>query len=306
MNSKLITMGALALVFGALSVVAADFWLDRNIRTVVETVPADPAAQPTVRFGTIVVASEPLRYGTTIAPRMLREIPWPKDSVPEGAFASIEEVTGDGPRAALSMIEANEPVLSGKVTGPDGRPTLSNRLSIGKRAVTIPVDRVTGVGGFVVPGDRVDLVLTQQEAPARNGLDGAGPAAPLATAANMTDRSFVGEDGRQVTAQTVLENIKVLSIDQIADESQADPVLVASVTLELSAAQARTVTAAQRAGTLSLHLRKAGEGLQAPFGIDPSITASYENRQPTGLATITVRQGERSEIFTVRDERVGQ
>ncbi len=311
MNRRLLTMGALALVFGGMSVGAADFWLRQNVRTVVETVPAAAPEVPAVTFGTIVVAAEPLRYGATLETHMLRTIPWPDDSVPEGAFADIGSLLDEGPRAVLEAIEPNEPILSAKVTGPDGRPTLSNRLEQGKRAVTIPVNRVTGVAGFVVPGDRVDIVLIQQ----LGDLGGVEGGAISASATPLRDQqgglSFTTEGGAQVSALTVLENVRVLSVDQIADERRSEPVVVASVTLELSPSEARTISAAQSAGVIALHLRKAGEGTEPvgvlpQFGIDPQMTASYEPERPSGVATVRVRHGDRTETFTVPDEGSGQ
>ncbi len=303
-------MGALALVFGGLSVFAADYWLRQNVRTVVETVPAPEPIVPAVEFGTIVVASEPLRYGAELAPHMLREIPWPTDAVPRGAFETIDALMAEGPRAALEAIELNEPILTAKITGPDGRPTLSNRLAPGKRAVTIAVNKVTGVAGFVVPGDRVDIILTQQFGGAEaSAAPTPGPAGP----AGEPGRSFASDDGRRISAVTVLENVKVLSVDQIADERRAEPVVVASVTLELAPVEARTLSAAQSAGVLSLHLRKAGEGSDAvgvlpQFGIDEMVTSAYapDTAPKPRLATVTVRHGDTAQTFTVPDERAGQ
>ena len=306
MNRRLVIMAALALVFGGISVGAADFWLRQNVRTVVEAVPAAEPEAPAVTFGGIVVAAEPLRYGDILETHMLRTIPWPNDSVPEGAFADIGELLDEGPRAVLEAIEPNEPILSAKVTGPDGRPTLSNRLEAGKRAVSIPVNRVTGVAGFVVPGDRVDVVLIQQLRD-NGGVEGAPPVASGAIPSQQGGLSFATEGGGQVSALTLLENVRVLSVDQIADERRAEPVVVASVTLELSPAEARTISAAQSAGVIALHLRKAGEGTEPvgvmpQYGIDPQVTASYAPERPGGVTTVRVRHGERTETFTVPDE----
>ena len=103
--------------------------------------------------------SAPLRYGMQLDRAQLSEIPWPQDSLPQGAYASVDALLADGSRVVLSPIEVNEPVLLTKLSGPNGRATLSNMLSPGMRAVTIRTDEIAGVGGFVTPGDRVDVVL---------------------------------------------------------------------------------------------------------------------------------------------------
>ena len=91
----------------------------------------------------------------------LSEIQWPQDALPQGAFATIDALLAEGSRVVLSPIEANEPVLLAKLSGPNGRASLSNLLTPGMRAVTIKTDEIAGVGGFVTPGDRVDVVLTR-------------------------------------------------------------------------------------------------------------------------------------------------
>ncbi len=112
---------------------------------------------------TIVVASKALRFGNELGAMSLREIAWPEDAVPAGAFAKIADLTSSGRRVVLTAIEANEPILASKITGSGQRATLSATLGDGMKAVTIRVNDVEGVAGFVLPGDRVDVVLTRQQ-----------------------------------------------------------------------------------------------------------------------------------------------
>ena len=95
---------------------------------------------------------------TSSSPRTLREIAWPEDALPAGAFAKIADVLTGGKRVVLTAIEPNEPMLASKITGPGQRATLSAMLRDGLKAVTVRVNDVEGVGGFVLPGDRVDVV----------------------------------------------------------------------------------------------------------------------------------------------------
>ena len=134
---------------------------------------------------------------------MLREQPWPEHALPAGGFSKISELLGSGRRVVLTAIEPNEPVLALKITGPGQRATLSALVKPGMKAVTIRVNDVEGVGGFVLPGDRVDVVLTRQI------------------------------DKGSATTEVVLQNAKVLAVDQIADDRAAKATVAKSVTLEV-------------------------------------------------------------------------
>ena len=126
-----------------------------------QTVEIQVPAEPKIEFKTIVVASAPLRFGMELDRAQLTEMSWPQDSLPQGAFADDRCAFRRGTRVVLSPMEANEPVLLAKLSGANGRATLSNLLTPGMRAVTIKTDEIAGVGGFITPGDRVDIVLTR-------------------------------------------------------------------------------------------------------------------------------------------------
>ena len=112
-------MIGIAAVFGAVSIFAADFWLKSEASQQVETrtieIPAP--AQPKVAFKTIVVASEPLRFGMQLDRAQLSEIQWPQDALPHGAFPTIDALLAEGSRVVLSPMEPNEPVLLAKLSG---------------------------------------------------------------------------------------------------------------------------------------------------------------------------------------------
>lgn len=237
-------MIGIAAVFGAISIFAADFWVKSQAKADSEEKTASivaPAA-PKVEFKTIVVANAPLRYGMQLERAQLSEIPWPQDSLPQGAFTTIRSLLDDGSRVVLSPIEINEPVLLTKLSGPNGRATLSNMLSPGMRAVTIRTDEIAGVGGFVTPGDRVDVVLTRD----------AGEIQEVA-------KNAQGAAGSTITSEIVVSDAKVLSVGQGADERQTAPQVANSVTLEVTTDGAQKVALARTVGTLSLSLRSASE-----------------------------------------------
>lgn len=244
MNRKIITMVGIAAVFGAVSIFAADIWIKSAANARVQEVSVPVAAeQPAVAFKTIVVANQPLRYGMVLERAQLTEIAWPQEALPQGAFATIDEALAEAGRVVLSPVEVNEPVLLAKLSGPNGRATLSNLLSPGMRAVTIKTDEVAGVGGFVTPGDRVDVVLTRD-----------------AGAIQEVERNADGAAGSTIATEVVVENAKVLSAGQGADERATGPQVVSSVTLEVTTEGARKIALARNVGQLSLSLRAAGEG----------------------------------------------
>ena len=100
------------------------------------------------KFKTIVVAAAPLRFGMELDRAQLSEIRGRRISCRRGAFASVDALFADGSRVVLSPIEISEPVLLAKLSGANGRATLSNLLSPGMRAVTIKTDEIAGVGRF--------------------------------------------------------------------------------------------------------------------------------------------------------------
>ena len=218
-----------AVVFGLLAVFIAQVWLNNQA-----SMQARNAPKPThVASQTVVVAKQPLRFGTELNASMLQEVPWPSDALPAGAFAKINDVMSGGRRVVLAAIEANEPVLALKITGAGQRATLSALVKPGMKAVTIRVNDVEGVGGFVLPGDHVDVVLTRQL-----------------------------EKG-SATTQVVLQNTRVLAVDQTADDRAAKAAVAKSVTLEVDTVDAQKLWLASSVGSLSLLLRKAGETAEA-------------------------------------------
>jgi pilus assembly protein CpaB len=242
-------MIGIAAVFGAVSIFAADFWLKSDASAQVETRTVEVPA-PKVEFKTIVVASQPLSFGTALDRAQLAQIPWPKDALPQGSFETIDALLAEGSRVVLSPIEPNEPVLLTKLSGPNGRASLSNLLTPGMRAVAIKTDEIAGVGGFITPGDRVDVVLTRD-----------------AGEIDETKKSASGASGSTIATEVVVENARVLSVGQGADQRQTGPQVASSVTIEVNPDGASKIALARNIGTLSLQLRPAGEGAAATSGL---------------------------------------
>lgn len=272
MRASTIVMVVLAGVFGLLAVFVAQAWLNRQdeqLRLKNALNQPQPAATRTV-----VVAASALRFGNPLTGSNLREISWPEGAMPEGSFASIQDLLASGKRIVLSPIEPNEPVLGSKLTGPGQRATLSAVLHEGMKAVTVRVSDIEGVAGFILPGDRVDVLLTRR-------ADKGG------------------------TNDVVLQDTRVLAIDQIADERTDKPAVVKAVTLEVDTVAAQKLTLAAQVGTLALALRKAGE---AAAGDSRRISTEDLGRDAAPavgnkrFSTVTVVRGGKKEEYGVPSE----
>lgn len=267
MRVSTIVMTGFAVLFGLLAVFIAQTWLNNQAEARLKSLEAQNKPLTT---RTIVVASKPLRFGTELTPALLREIPWSLDAVPPGAFHSISQVLTGGKRVVLSPIEQNEPVLALKVTGAGQRATLSSLVQDGMKAVTIRVNDVEGVGGFVLPGDRVDVVMTRQV------------------------------DKNQASTEVVLQNVRVLAVDQSADERADKPAIAKAVTLEVAMASAQKLWLASSVGSLSLLLRRAGENTsEATRRVTLSDLNGTPDSQESDVKRIVVTRGTTKQEYSV-------
>jgi pilus assembly protein CpaB len=260
-----------AVVFGLLAVFIAQVWLNNQADMQAKHMHANDKVVP---MQTLVVAKRTLHYGTALTSSMLREIPWPEQAMPAGAFHKIDDILSGGKRVVLSAIEANEPILAVKITGPGERATLSALVHKGMKAVTIRVNDVEGVGGFIMPGDHVDVALTRQLAK------------------------------NQATTQVILQDARVLAVDQIANQRADKAVIPKSVTLEVDTIDAQKLRLAASVGTLSLLLRKAGETKdQSTYAI--TLKNLLSGNSSSGTTTITVVRPKSKQEYTVPVERPG-
>lgn len=222
-RSNLIIL-VLALAMGIVAALMARSWIERR---------TGQAAAPA---GSILVATAALTFGAVLTEDNVTEIAWTEPQLPEGAFAKKIDLFKDGRRIVLAPIDRSEIILKPKVTAPGQRASLSVLLEEGQRAVTVRVDDVRGVGGFILPGDRVDVVLLRSE-----------------TRQGETENS----------ADVLLDSVKVLAIDQLINERADQPAVATvpkAVTLQVTPEQAQKVLLAGNVGKLSLILRQSGEG----------------------------------------------
>lgn len=284
MRPSSLIMLAVALVFGVSAAFLAKFWLENQVPE-----PQIAQTKPAVETATVVVATGPLRFGTRLTSAHLREVEWPAGAIPQGAYAKTRQlINGKGKRVVLSAIAENEPVLQWKITGPGQRASLSALIGEDKKAVAVRVNDVLGVAGFVLPGERVDVLLTR------------------------TEVREVGETAQARSAFTdvLLEDVRVLAVDQLADDRIEKPSVVKAVTIEVDSVQAQKLALAATVGQLSLALRSAGSTDVASgrrislidLGRRPASSTRKAGRlsaNPTAVVAIT-RAGERSVYNVIR------
>ena len=274
MRKNTIVMVGIAVVFGLLAVFVAQGWL--NYQAELSRKVVAPKEKP-VATRTIVVATGPLRFGTHVSADHLREVKWPEEALPAGTFGTIADVMSGGKRIVLASIERNEPLLRTKITGPGQKATLSAVIQDGMRAVTVRVNDVEGVGGFVLPGDRVDVLLTRQN-----------------------ERTTGMND-------VVLQNARVLAVDQLADDAADRPTVVKAVTLEVDTTGAQKIALAASLGNLSLMLRRAGEQvMDATRRVTTSDLSQTEVIQQApvakSFAKVSVTRGTTKQEYNVASE----
>lgn len=198
---------------------------------------ATAATDPTNGLVTAIVAGRDIEFGQPIQPQMLQIISWPREALPVGAFTDLDALlpqNGGLPRRAKDNMAQGELILAAKVSDFGEKVTIVQTLGENTRAMSIRVDAVTGVGGFVTPGDTVDIVLTQG-------------------------------GGEELRAITIMQNIRVIGVDQLANEQENAPVVARTVTVEVTPEDSQKLALAQSAGTLSLTLRTLDNVLDQPL-----------------------------------------
>lgn len=199
----------------------------------------------------VLVASADIQPGEALGAGALRWQPWPDDMV-RAEYVTIDPARqSDADRKAAAanfegrlarrMIAAGEPLTSAKVFERDGVGFLAGALNSGMRAMSVAIDPESGAGGFVLPGDQVDVILSHD----------------ITKSLPQQMRDY-GSDAGVVkhAAETVLENVRVLAVDQTAKQNaDGEPVVAKTATLEVSPQQAQILALAASMGELSLSLR---------------------------------------------------
>jgi pilus assembly protein CpaB len=213
---------AVAVVLGLVAVFLANAYLSRG----------DQQIEAQTATSKIAVAAVPLDYGIDLSPDKVKFVDYPSASVPPGSFSTYEQLVPAGKRrVVLRPMTMNEPILATKLAGEGLGPSISYLLPDGMRAAAVRVNDVSGVAGFIQPNDSVDVLVT---------------------------RTLPGGDGRQVT-DVLIQNVKVIAIDQNAQTADGKPVVARTATLEVVPTDAQKLALGQQVGQLSLVLRKPGQ-----------------------------------------------
>ena len=225
----------LVLLVGALIVAAITAFMARSLISGAPT-PAAQAAAAQIDGPEVLVATRALPVGTILDATALKFQPWPKDLVENAYYlkadTNVQALQGTVVRSAIT---AGQPLTQGSLVKPGDRGFLAAALTPGMRAVTIPISAQAGVAGFVFPGDRIDLILTQT-------VPGGGDGPPL--------KAF----------ETVMRNLRVLATDQrtdniVGEDGKTQVRGFSNVTIEATPKIAEQAAVAQTLGTLSLSLR---------------------------------------------------
>ncbi len=174
----------------------------------------------------VVVAANDITYGVKLEKTMLRTVKYPREAVPVGAFSTVDSVVGQTTKIFMTT---KEPVTAIKLSSLGGG--LSMLVREGMRAASVEVNQVSGVSGFILPGDRVDMLVT-------------------------VDRVQNPEDAY---TQTILQNLEVLAAGQKTTTQDNKPITVQAVTLLVNPQQAEVMAHAQRQGSITLVLRARGD-----------------------------------------------
>jgi pilus assembly protein CpaB len=253
----------IVLLIGALAIAAVTAVMAKNMFAGAGAPQAE--ATPVVQQGPeVLVATRALPVGTLIDAEALRFQPWPEGLVQPAYF--MKGQPGTNPADLLGTVVRNEitagqPITQGSLIKPGERGFLAAALGPGMRAVTVPVSNISSVSGFVFPGDRVDILLTQTVA-------GGGEGMPLKA------------------TETIIRNIRVLATDKRTSgtnaEGKPEVIDVSSVTFEATPKIAEKIAVAQTLGALSLSLRSIADNtleleraiasgeVKVPEGVDPA------------------------------------
>jgi len=210
MNRRFIIMLSIALLLSLLAAWVANRWIQGR-------------AVPDTAMSVVVAAVE-IPFGVKLEESQVKLIAWPGNSaLPQGAYSSKEQVVN---KVAMNKFYPDEIITEKRISEYLGGSTLSALITKEYRAISVRVDDVVGVAGFILPGNKIDILSTRM------------------------DRTT-----NKATTRTLLQNIKVLAVDQEASQEKEKPAIVRAVTLELRPDQAEIMVQAMQEGTIQLTLR---------------------------------------------------
>ena len=218
----------------------------------------------------VVAAKVPLKYGDRltydVGREVLRFVEWPKTAVPPNAFLSADDLFGEEKsetRTVTRAIEPGELILKSKVTGFGESVRVATQVREGMRAVTIPINAVTGAAGLISPGDRVDII-------------------------------YVRHTGGDMSSHILLQDVLVVATDQVTDTEYNRAKVARTATVEVNPTDAQRLTLALQTGQLSLLLRGVNEVVTSGETIESvdlsSLPGAAKEPEPEAPAPVVVEE----------------
>lgn len=235
MSARTLTLIALSLILGLGAAWMANNWLSAKLN-----------ASPDDNLQAVAVATVEIPFGQMIEAQQVTLVRMPKGTVPDDAFDATDKVVG---KIATFAMLRGDILREARVAEHLGGSTLASLIESDKRAISVRVDDVVGVGGFLLPGNRVDVLATKK----------------------------VGGNGSDSESKTILEDLRVLAVDQTASTDKTQPVVVRAVTLEMTPKEAEVLVKAMSEGHLQLALRNPLDDQKKP---EPKVAVAPKPAGP--------------------------
>lgn len=241
-NTRGLMVLIVALAMGALAARGAKFWVDKKVKEELQVITGKVKANQEV-----LVALRDIPRSAPITAEDVKIVLFPDEAVPPTAVRDPEEAIG---RITRVPLYEGEPILEPKLAVAGSQGGLSAVIPLGSRAMTIKVNDISGIAGFILPGSKVDVVAVLKQ-----------------------DR------GRPPVSKMVLQNIDVLAIDQIIDMVENKPTPVGAVTLLVTPAEAEKLALSSEEGEIRLAMRSFGDdALTSTPGVDARSLMSRPSR----------------------------
>ncbi len=255
MNKNVAVFILLSIGFGLGAVYLAKNWINKN--------EAKNLQEGQVQVISVVA---PILTGSVIETKHLKVSTLPESMLPKGAITSLEDATG---MIAKQKLYPGEILHKERVAVKGEGSSLASLIGKNMRAVSIRVNDVVGVAGFILPGNRVDVLTTFNK--------GSGP-----------------------YTEVILSNIKILAVDQRASNDENKPQIVRAVTIEVSLEQAETLMSAKRKGSLQLALRNPNDKTMVATAQEEAIEEQKKVEEQPTLAAVNIKQRNRNKIEIIR------
>jgi len=245
----------LSIVMGIAAAWFANRWVQERV---------NPVANVDGNTGVVMAAAIDIPYGTKIESRHIKTLQMPDSVIPAGAARDATEIEG---YVSTGEVLAGEMLMKGRFVEHNSGSTLAALVEEQMRAVTVRVDDVVGVAGFLLPGNYVDVLATRLE-----------------------------RSTKRASTETILHNLKVLAVDQTAKTEDNDPVVVRAVTLEMTPKQAEVLVKRKEEGTIQLTLRNPLDTYVVEEKPEPAPAPKKTVRrryQPPADTSVTVIRGTR-------------